>query len=247
MPLPFTNVWDDTFPADTALVSQGAANLRQLRVDIQQRMAAISGADAAKPNFSADAQPNNWLGILYFATDTGRIYRFNPPATWLDVTSSFGGGGGGSAVIARDTVGRSLGGSTAETTIFTTTIPILQPNSILRITAVALLQAITVLSTIRWRLNGTQVLGWQYGPGSPAGLVAGYNWFSTVYMANRNLVNQQMWSNQMVMAAGTGVGWTLGPLQTTIDTSAETTLTLSVQDVQGGNTQDFHLWMVELL
>ena len=94
MPLNFTNLWDQNFPADNAFVLQGAANLRQLRVDVQQRMAAISGTDAAKPNFSADAQATQWLGILYFALDTARVYQWDGTA-WLDVTAQIGSGGGG--------------------------------------------------------------------------------------------------------------------------------------------------------
>src|SRR5271166_2705970 len=83
----FTNLYDDTFPADTELANLIGANLRQVRLDVQQRMAAISGLDAAKPNFGADTQPANWNGILFFATDTGKVYQFNNPA-WTDVTSS---------------------------------------------------------------------------------------------------------------------------------------------------------------
>jgi len=84
----FTNVYDDTFPADTELANLIGANLRQIRLDVQQRMAVISGLDAAKPNFAGDTQPGNWNGILFFATDSGKIYQFNNP-TWTDVTTSF--------------------------------------------------------------------------------------------------------------------------------------------------------------
>lgn len=84
----FTNLWDQTFPADTQLANLLGADCRQLRVDTQQRMAAISGLDAVKPNFAADAQPASWNGILFFATDTGQIYQFNNPA-WTNVTADF--------------------------------------------------------------------------------------------------------------------------------------------------------------
>lgn len=87
----FTNVWDDTFPADTQLANQLGLDLRNFRLDTQQRMAAISGLDASKPAFGADAQPANWNGILFFAIDTGKIYQFNNPS-WTDVTASFKGG-----------------------------------------------------------------------------------------------------------------------------------------------------------
>lgn len=86
----FTNVWDDTFPADTQLANQLGLDLRNFRLDTQQRMAAISGLDASKPNFAGDAQPGNWNGILFFATDTGKIYQFNNPS-WTDITANIVG------------------------------------------------------------------------------------------------------------------------------------------------------------
>jgi hypothetical protein len=86
--MPFTNLWDDVFPPDTQLANQLGLDLRNFRLDAQQRMAAISGLDAAKPAFGADAQPANWNGILFFATDTGKIYQFANPV-WVDVTGNF--------------------------------------------------------------------------------------------------------------------------------------------------------------
>jgi hypothetical protein len=70
-------------------------------------MAAISGLDAAKPNFAGDVQPANWNGILFFATDTGKIYQFNNPA-WTNVTGLFI-----SPTLSRfgATVGDTFGGS----------------------------------------------------------------------------------------------------------------------------------------
>lgn len=88
----FTNIWDNTFPADTQLANLLGQDLRSFRLDTQQRMASMSGLDAAKPNFAGDAQPANWNGILFFATDTGKIYKFANPA-WTDITSNFYNGG----------------------------------------------------------------------------------------------------------------------------------------------------------
>jgi hypothetical protein len=86
--MPFTNIWDDTFPADTELANLIGANLRQLRLDIQQRMGAISGLSTSMPAFGSDAQPTNWTGLLYFATDTGHIFQWSGSA-WVDVTTDF--------------------------------------------------------------------------------------------------------------------------------------------------------------
>jgi hypothetical protein len=85
----FSNQWDTTFPPDTQLANLLGQDIRNgVKVDVQQRMAAISGLDAAKPNFAGDVQPANWNGILFFATDTGKIYQFNNPA-WTNVTNAF--------------------------------------------------------------------------------------------------------------------------------------------------------------
>jgi hypothetical protein len=62
--------------------------LRNFRLDVQERMGAISGLDASKPPFGSDTQPTKWNGILFFAIDTGKIYQWNNPA-WSDVTSNF--------------------------------------------------------------------------------------------------------------------------------------------------------------
>lgn len=82
----FTNIYDDTFPADTELANLIGANLRQVRLDVQQRMAVISGLDAAKPAFGSDAQPANWNGVLFFATDSLKVYQFANPS-WTQVFS----------------------------------------------------------------------------------------------------------------------------------------------------------------
>ena len=82
----FTNIWDDTVPADSQLASLGAQDFRTLRLDIQQRMGAISGLSAAKPDFGSDATPSNWTGVLFFATDTSHVFQWSGSA-WVDVTA----------------------------------------------------------------------------------------------------------------------------------------------------------------
>jgi hypothetical protein len=85
--MPFTNVYDVTFPADTQLANLLGSDARSLALNVQQRMAAISGLSSAQPNFAGDAQPSNWTGILFFATDNGHVYQFNG-AVWVDITTS---------------------------------------------------------------------------------------------------------------------------------------------------------------
>ena len=86
----FTNVYDVTFPADTQLANLLGQDSRSLALNVQQRMAAISGLSSAMPNFAGDAQPTNWTGLLFFATDNGHVYQFNG-AAWVDITTSLFG------------------------------------------------------------------------------------------------------------------------------------------------------------
>ena len=78
----FTNVWDDNFPPDTQAANQLGADLRKLRVDVRERLSMMSGNDGDKANFES-----GFVGALYFATDTGKIYRWNG-STWQDVTTN---------------------------------------------------------------------------------------------------------------------------------------------------------------
>src|SRR5436853_7423259 len=89
--MPFTNIFDVTFPADIQLANLLGQELRNLALNVQQLMAAISGLDAAKPAFGSDTQPANWNGILFFALDTGKVYQFNNPS-WTEVTFSVASG-----------------------------------------------------------------------------------------------------------------------------------------------------------
>lgn len=85
----FTEAFDVTFPPDTQQANLLGLDIRNAKLDIQQRMAAISGLDASKPNFAGDTQAANWNGILFFATDTAKVYQFNNPS-WTDVTAAIG-------------------------------------------------------------------------------------------------------------------------------------------------------------
>jgi hypothetical protein len=83
-----TNTWDETLPADTQAANLLGADLRGLKLDVQERMALISGLAAGIWNPGADAQPLKWTGLLYFATDTGKLFQWSG-AAWVDVTANF--------------------------------------------------------------------------------------------------------------------------------------------------------------
>jgi hypothetical protein len=104
-------------------------DFRDFRTDVQQRMAAISGLDAAKPNFAGDNTPANWNGILFFATDTGKIYQFNNP-TWTDVTSNFNNG---VRRIGQDATQIVHTGTTSLDDIYTIPVPSWAPGNSIRL------------------------------------------------------------------------------------------------------------------
>jgi hypothetical protein len=241
--MPFTNLWDQTFPPDTQLASQGGADLRQLRVDTQQRMAAISGLDAAKPNFAGDTQPASWNGILFFATDTGKIYQFNNPS-WTDVTATFKAP---SSIIFKNTTQIGHTGTVTLDTIYTATIPALTTTSILRLTTLVTPTTVNSGFSIFTTWGGFNVDSYGGNMTTLQNTLIKH----TAYFWNVNATNSQKTGyadNNRRGADGTGgivntsPGGSLG-----IDTSVPTTMIISVQNGNVADAQTFNLTMIELL
>lgn len=94
-PPSFTNSWDNTFPPDTQAANQLGLDLRNFRVDTQQKFTSLSGTLANRPiNMEAvfgGSNVNGGFGIIYLATDTSQIFQWNG-ATWVDITSVMVGG-----------------------------------------------------------------------------------------------------------------------------------------------------------
>ena len=145
----FTNIYDNTFPPDTQLANLLGSDLRAFRLDIQQRVAAMSGLDASKPNFAGDAQPATWNGILFFATDTGKIYQFNNPS-WTDVTANFTSI---TEVLSYVDTGGSTNGNGQ--TLFSISIPagVLKINSILHISEMHTYTGVTSFTLLMGTAN----------------------------------------------------------------------------------------------
>jgi len=95
MPFPptFTDVWDVTQPPDTQLANLLGQDIRNLKLDIMQRLSLLSGTFANRP--TPEIINATWggagFGILYFATDTGQVFQWNG-AAWVDVTVNTRGG-----------------------------------------------------------------------------------------------------------------------------------------------------------
>ena len=79
-----TNVFDNTFPPDTQLANLLGQDIRTFKLDIQERMALISGTLAGRWNPGADTQPAKWTGLLYFATDTQQLFQWSG-AAWVQI------------------------------------------------------------------------------------------------------------------------------------------------------------------
>lgn len=86
--MPISNVFDNTFPPDTQQANQLGVDIRTFKLDIQQRLGAISDILANRWNPGADVQPTQWTGVLFFATDTQQVFRWSG-AAWVDVSTSF--------------------------------------------------------------------------------------------------------------------------------------------------------------
>lgn len=86
----FTNPWDDTQPPDTQPANLLGADLRNLKIDIMQRMGGFgAGTLAARP--TPDTGPADFTGVMYWATDTKQTFRWTGSA-WVDISSNVGGG-----------------------------------------------------------------------------------------------------------------------------------------------------------
>jgi hypothetical protein len=122
MPFPpsFDESWDITTPADTQAANLLGQDIRDLKNDIMQRLSLLAGTFANRPTpetVNADWGGSGY-GLLYFATDTKRVYQWNG-ASWDDVTSSIGGGSN----TTKDFTASDLVNTTVYTTINGVTVP----------------------------------------------------------------------------------------------------------------------------
>jgi len=86
-PPTFDRAWDEAFPPDTQLANLLGSDIRNLKIDIRQRSALLSGTLANRPTPDA-SWGGSGFGMIYLATDTSQIFQWSGTA-WLDVTSSF--------------------------------------------------------------------------------------------------------------------------------------------------------------
>lgn len=88
MPFPptFDRVFDETFPPDTQAANLLGQDIRNLKTDIRERFALISGTFANRPTNMDATFGGAGYGMLYFATDTHQVFQWNGGG-WVDVTA----------------------------------------------------------------------------------------------------------------------------------------------------------------
>lgn len=212
----FTNTYDTTFPPETAAANQLGVFLRNFKTDIQERMSAISGPDTQRPAYSQDAQPANWNGRIYWATDTGNLYQFNNPG-FTNIRSRFL-----TRQVITDQRQQNIF-NPLQTIVSTISLPVLQPASRLRVSATVQVVAIAATQTLRQ-------LDLLLNQNLMANIVC--NSFPTSYQfgvkvtgGNMGLVNQQSWGSA-VLGGGDNAFANIGLFNTAVNTVGVTAVQL---------------------
>lgn len=93
MPFPptFTDTWDHTTPPDTQLANLLGQDIRNLKLDIEQRMSLQAGLLSNRP--TPETVNATWggtgFGVIYIATDTNQTFQWNG-SSWIDISQSVG-------------------------------------------------------------------------------------------------------------------------------------------------------------
>lgn len=88
----YTNIWDESQPADTQPANQLGLDIRNLEVNVRERLGTfLSGPITSRPTPEAA-----WAGLIYIATDlTGGVNIVSrwDGNQWIDITASFSNAG----------------------------------------------------------------------------------------------------------------------------------------------------------
>jgi hypothetical protein len=105
----YTDVWDVTQPLDTQAANQGAVDFRATKLDVMQRISSFgAGLLANRPTPEATSGTANWTGVMYWATDTSQVFRWNG-TLWDDISLNIPSG----IAVALATTGASVNVSLA--------------------------------------------------------------------------------------------------------------------------------------
>src|SRR5271163_3291190 len=228
-----TNIYDVTFPPDTQLANLLGSDLRNLALNVQQRMALISGIAASIWNPALDAQPLNWTGLLYFATDTGRVMQWSGPA-WVDITGSLFPN-----AFFKDNTFHNHTGTTSLDTIYTIPIPgnTLVANGIIR-------TSLGYDPTVQSGAASVITISFGGAPVFVLNIIAALSQAIILTTGNRGATNQQI-TNTINVVSGSVVG--ANATTSGVDTTVSQNLTVQIQSGANADTQQFNQIIVEIL
>lgn len=159
----FTDTWDITQPPDTQLANLLGQDIRNLKLDIMQRLSLLSGTFANQP--TPETVNATWggtgFGLLYFSTDTHQIFQWNG-AAWVDISSSFVGN---LKIEASNTTPVTVGNTATPTLLMTFNLPagdIVNVGQFLRITCGGIISVASGGGGIGDFALGLSIAGTQY-------------------------------------------------------------------------------------
>jgi hypothetical protein len=96
----YTNVWTTGAPLDTQAANQGAVDFRATKLDVMQRISSFgAGLLANRPTPEATSGTADWTGVMYWATDTSQVFRWNG-TSWDDISLDIPSGNGIATALA---------------------------------------------------------------------------------------------------------------------------------------------------
>lgn len=110
--MPYSETWDEAFPPDTQAANLLGDDIRTFKTAIRERVQSFG----AGPLGSRPTPEAVWVGVMYFATDTGQVFVWDG-AAWNEVTSDFF-----SSVLLADYTSHVHTGTITEDTIYSTTL-----------------------------------------------------------------------------------------------------------------------------
>jgi hypothetical protein len=82
----FTNPWNPTSPADTDAAVSLYDQIRDLKIDVQERLGAFGAGAFADRETPDSADGANFTGVRYWADDTHQVFRWSG-SSWVDISN----------------------------------------------------------------------------------------------------------------------------------------------------------------
>lgn len=230
----YAQPWNETFPPDTQAANLLGDDIRDFKVAIRERVQSFAaGTLGTRPTPEAV-----WIGVMYFATDTGQVFRWNG-ATWDDITSDFFVSAGSAPFLA-DYVSHTNTGTSTEQTIYSKTLNgnTLGTTKGLRVTIDLFANVQGGTSTLlRLRLGGN--IMFQLGV-----TTTGFKRI-VAFIGNTASANAQNISVMYVDVGGAAQSAVVNAAG--VDTTINQVLTITADSGVNGDSQTFNACVIEIL